>query len=66
MCGTAAAGRSFGGGYGGSSGVSGGGRGEEPSPQKRKQQEERWVVGAYVILRGSVDLYVLERCVRAL
>lgn len=24
-------------------------------------EEQRWIVGAYVIMRGSVDLYVLER-----
>lgn len=32
--------------------------------QLRPQQqegEEKWTVGAYVIMRGSVDLYVLER-----
>lgn len=62
---TGAVGRSFGGG-GRGSGISGGGRGEEqatqPSPHKHaQQQEERWTVGAYVIMRGSVDLYVLER-----
>lgn len=52
----------------GAAGRTGGGRGEEqgvrPSPRRHKQQqqqEEMWVVGAYVILCGSVDLYVLER-----
>eukprot|EP00903_Cladosiphon_okamuranus_P011664 g10971.t1 len=46
----------------------GGGRVEEqgthPSPAKREQQQqdgEKWAVGAYVIIGGSVDLYVLER-----
>lgn len=61
MSSTGAAGRGGGG---------GGGRGEEqgthPSTTKQKQQqqeeeEERWAVGAYVIMGGSVDLYVLER-----
>ncbi|CAM9665779.1 unnamed protein product [Ectocarpus fasciculatus] len=33
----------------------------QPQQQQQQQQEERWTVGAYVIVRGSVNLYVLER-----
>ncbi|CAM9847508.1 unnamed protein product [Ectocarpus sp. 4 AP-2014] len=56
-------------GGGGSSG-GGGAQGTRPPQQQQpqhqhqpqpQQQEERWTVGAYVIVRGSVNLYILER-----
>ncbi|CBN79097.1 hypothetical protein Esi_0176_0057 [Ectocarpus siliculosus] len=47
-------------GGGGSSG-GGGVQGTRPPQQQPQEQEERWTVGAYVIVRGSVNLYILER-----
>ncbi|CAM9556079.1 unnamed protein product [Ectocarpus sp. 12 AP-2014] len=34
---------------------------QQKPQQKPQQQEERWTIGAHVIVRGSVNLYVLER-----
>eukprot|EP00752_Nemacystus_decipiens_P002077 g1988.t1 len=43
----------------------GGGKREEQQQQqeqqRRQEREPRWIVGAYVVMSGSVDLYVLER-----
>ena len=34
---------------------------QQPRQQQQQQQEERWSVGAYVVMSGSVDLFLLER-----